>query len=315
LCYEKHAAMHTGLNSLLAASAGNWLVPPLKVVCRNTYQLAVQADAHKSNPLASSASSSVHLENAVTVVQESFSRTFNDRKELGNDMYSFSADGGGSKKSAVLYIVNLLFAAYFRLNTLRLCKNLVRPMESRNIPEQTQSYPLGQIIMYRYYVGRLYLFEDSYDQAEMQLQYCLSKCAVLDQQLRQRDTSGPSRILENNTRRILRYLIPVKIFRGKLPTLQSKWITKCPRRALNPFLLISVSILSAVLNKYGLFEFVPIVTALRQGNLRQFNTALIDFQDRFIRYVNENASLKPQFVAGHARSISYFEGSFDYMLF
>jgi hypothetical protein len=225
LCYEKHAAMHAGLNSLLAASAGNWLVPPLKVVCRNTYQLAVQADAHKSNPLASSATSSVHLENAVTVIQESFSRTFNDRKELGNDMYSFSADGGGSKKSAVLYIVNLLFAAYFRLNTLRLCKNLVRPMESRNIPEQTQSYPLGQIIMYRYYVGRLYLFEDSYDQAEMQLQYCLSKCAVLDQQLRQRggDTSGPSRILENNTRRILRYLIPVKIFRGKLPTLHSKW--------------------------------------------------------------------------------------------
>jgi hypothetical protein len=32
----------------------------------------------------------------------------------------------GSKKVGVLYIVNQLFSMYFRLNTLRLCKNLLK---------------------------------------------------------------------------------------------------------------------------------------------------------------------------------------------
>jgi hypothetical protein len=91
-------------------------------------------------------------------LQESYSKTFNDRKDLvvsisqmqlhdvwGQDNFTmlwpighylnvlygllkpnapFNEDG--SKKAGVLYIVNQLFAIYFRLNTLRLCKNLLR---------------------------------------------------------------------------------------------------------------------------------------------------------------------------------------------
>jgi len=37
---------------------------------------------------------------------------------------SFSEEG--SKKAGVLYIVNQLFSMYFQLNTLRLCKNLLK---------------------------------------------------------------------------------------------------------------------------------------------------------------------------------------------
>ena len=32
----------------------------------------------------------------------------------------------GSKKAGVLYVVNQLFSMYFKLNTLRLCKNLLK---------------------------------------------------------------------------------------------------------------------------------------------------------------------------------------------
>jgi hypothetical protein len=63
------------------------------------------------------------LQSAVTLLQESFSKTLNDRTELIVDE---PLSEEGSKKVGVLYIVNQLFSMYFRLNTLRLCKNLVR---------------------------------------------------------------------------------------------------------------------------------------------------------------------------------------------
>jgi hypothetical protein len=39
-----------------------------------------------------------------------------------------------------------------------------------------------------------------------------------------------------------------------------------------------------VLTKYKLDEFLPLVDGIRKGDLRTFNDALIQFQDRFIRY-------------------------------
>lgn len=105
----------------------------------------------------------------------------------------------------VLYIVNQLFSMYFKLNTLRLCKNLLKPVESRGIHENGT---MGEMVTYRYYVGRLNMFEDQYDLAEQNFDYALRHChhsAVA------------------NKKRILNYLVPVKLLRGRLPT------TKCER--------------------------------------------------------------------------------------
>jgi hypothetical protein len=43
------------------------------------------------------------------------------------------------------------------------------------------------------------------------------------------------------------------------------------------------SSLYAVLEKYGLIEFVAVSEAIRTGNLRKFNDALLEYQHRFIR--------------------------------
>ena len=40
---------------------------------------------------------------------------------------------------------------------------------------------------------------------------------------------------------------------------------------------------SAVLEKYGLVEFVDVSEAIRTGNLRKFNDSLLEYQHRFIR--------------------------------
>jgi hypothetical protein len=40
-----------------------------------------------------------------------------------------------------------------------------------------------------------------------------------------------------------------------------------------------------VLEKYELYEFVPLVESMRKGDLRTFNDTLVRYQDRFIWYV------------------------------
>lgn len=173
----------------------------------------------------------------MTLLQESFSRTLNDRKEL---IPGAPLSEEGSKKVGVLYIVNQLFAMYFRLNTLRLCKNLVRPVESRNLH---MSGNKGDMVTYRYFVGRLNMFEDVYELAEENLNYALEHC--------HKDAI-------RNKKKILNYLIPVKLMRGRLPSAE-------------------------LMKKYSLVEYIPLVNAIWKGDLRTFHITLQDNQDQFIR--------------------------------
>ena len=62
---------------------------------------------------------------------------------------------------------------------------------------------MGDMVTYRYYVGRLNMFEDQYETAEMNLEYALTHCHVN---------------AKANKKRILNYLLPVKLLRGRLPT-------------------------------------------------------------------------------------------------
>ena len=149
-------------------------------------------------------------------------------------------DEEGSKKAGVLTIVNTLFAIYFRLNTLRLCRNLLRPVESRKLHEKAK---MSEMVTYRYYVGRLFLFEDQYVLAEENLDFAFQHC---------------HKSSVHNKRCILRYLVPVKLYRGLLPS-------------------------SKLLSKYNLQEFVPIVDGVRTGDLRTFHDGLVKYQDLFIQ--------------------------------
>jgi len=224
-CYQFQSSLHSALNQIFASSNGNILVPAIQVVCRNSHHIAAATKDDSK------------LQHAVTLLQESFSKCLNDRTEFQPDA-AFSEDG--SKKAGVLYIVNQLFAMYFALNTLRLCKNLVRPVETRKLHQHGRA---GDLVTYRYYVGRLYMFEDQYDMAETHLEYALKHC--------HKDAL-------TNKKAILRNLVPVKLLRGRFPTL-------------------------ALLQKYQLHEFIPLVESIYNGNLRAFNDGLTKYQDLFIR--------------------------------
>ena len=236
--FEAQSQLHSAFNQMFGSSKGNWLVPAMHAVCKSTHKLAKAADTELNGGVTNAASTDqAKLQSAVTLLQESFSRTFNDRKE-----YIPDAPWGpeGSKKAGVLAIVNELFVIYFSLNTLRLCKNLVRPMEARKLHEKGT---MSELVTYKYYTGRLALFEDEYADAEARLEYAFHNC---------------HKQAVHNKRVILRYLVPVKLYRGRLPS-------------------------AALLQKYGLGEFAPLVDSMRKGDLRTFQDTLGRFQAKFIR--------------------------------
>eukprot|EP00588_Corethron_pennatum_P010538 CAMPEP_0194271132 /NCGR_PEP_ID=MMETSP0169-20130528/4999_1 /TAXON_ID=218684 /ORGANISM="Corethron pennatum, Strain L29A3" /LENGTH=456 /DNA_ID=CAMNT_0039013417 /DNA_START=101 /DNA_END=1471 /DNA_ORIENTATION=+ len=260
--FASQSGLHSSLNRHLGQSAGNWLIPCIVSCCRNTFHLALAADQDNVD------NKKENLERAVTLIQESFSRALNDRKEFKAD--TTHLDEESSKKIGVLPIVNILFSIYFRLNNLRLCKNLLRPVESQGLHERPVPAAVvdvsrlkrgrrgaaddsviksGMSATYRYYVGRLNMFEDQYDAAEGHLgsawKYCGTEAA-----------SGGA--MRRNRRRILNYLLPVKMLRGRLPTKE-------------------------FLTKYGLLEFLPLVESIRKGDLKTFNDSLNIYQEVFIR--------------------------------
>jgi len=235
--YESQSSLHSSLNNIFGSSSGNWLVPALHTACRNTHKIAVLADSDGSKKSTNGTNDHSKLQSAITLLQDSFSKCLNDRKEFKPDA---PLNEEGSKKAGVLFIVNHLFSMYFRLNTLRLCRNLVLPVEKQKLHLLEG---MGLQVTYRYYVGRLNMYEDQYDSAEMNLTFAFLHCP---------------KYARRNKQRILNYLLPVKLLRGRLPTMH-------------------------LLEKYSLSPFVPLVSSIRTGDLKTFHVALNQYQDLFIR--------------------------------
>lgn len=82
--YEAQSSLHSAINHALGSSKGNWLIPALHVVCRNTHRAAALADGEQS---AGNKNDHARLQNAVTLLQASYSKTLNDRVELRVSRY------------------------------------------------------------------------------------------------------------------------------------------------------------------------------------------------------------------------------------
>jgi hypothetical protein len=76
-CYQAQAKVHSNMNRLLSSSEGSWMIPALIVVCQNTHKTALAADKDNVNAKQQNAK----LQNAVQLLQDSYSKTFNDRTE------------------------------------------------------------------------------------------------------------------------------------------------------------------------------------------------------------------------------------------
>lgn len=198
-----------------------WLVAPLEGLAHNIRAVALAADAESRKAGRKTST----LENCGSSLQRVFASAI-----TGNNM---------RKKVAVLEIVVTLFRIYFRLNTLRLCKNLIAAVEKLSF----DIFPASSRVKYKFFVGRLSIFDDQYEAAEEALEYSLRHC---------------HRAAVHNKSRILYFLVPVKMLLGQLPT-------------------------QTALQKYHLEEYADIVEAMRTGCVSKLDTSLEAQQWHFIR--------------------------------
>jgi hypothetical protein len=145
-----------------------------------------------------------------------------------------------SKKMGCLFVIVHLFKLYFKLNNLKLCTFLIRMVPQLPPLEQ---FSKAQVIAYKYYLGRLHVFEEKYEEAEQCLAYAFAHC---------------SRSSPGNKKRILQFLIPVRLLKAQYP-------------------------LDLLLAKYGLLEFQKLILAIKRGDLESFNKNLQENQRFFIQ--------------------------------
>ena len=205
----------------------NWPLPMMYAVCLDLRRLAARADKQLE---AKGGKPGATLEKAAEHLMCCFRTCAIDRKST-EDV---------TKRWGMLNMVNQLFKIYFQVNKLHLCKPLIRAIESSPLKDR---YPKAQQVTYKYYVGRKYMFDNSFKAAEEYLSYAFEHC--------HRDSTA-------NKRSILIYLIPVKMLLGHMPS-------------------------QDLLAKYDLLQFQDIVTSVKQGNLLKLNAALEKNERFFIK--------------------------------
>ncbi|KAF1574102.1 UNVERIFIED_CONTAM: hypothetical protein FQV16_0000891, partial [Eudyptes robustus] len=147
-----------------------------------------------------------------------------------------------SKKVAILNLTNQLFRIYYRINRLPLLKPLVRAIDVSKDSELYSLFSKADKVIYNYYVGRKAIFDNNLELAEESLSYAFKNCP---------------QNCSSNKKLILLYLIPVKMFLGVVPTQQ-------------------------LLETYDLSCFKQLVDAVKDGNLKLFETSLKSQETFFI---------------------------------
>lgn len=156
--------------------------------------------------------------------------------------------------------------------------NLIdRPVESRGIHE---CGTIGEMVTYRYYVGRLNMFEDQYDLAEKNFDFALRHC---------------HKSASANKKRILNYLVPVKLLRGRLPTIKCKFHESSTFYASLRSNLIAVEFfqhLRGVLTSVGEVLIKRVLTSAKWNEDRKFDgiQRWIDEKPRLIHQVSRVSS-------------------------
>jgi hypothetical protein len=220
----------------------SWSLPAMHRLDLLLRMAAVRADATLKKSAAGGGDITTKQEEAVRVLQKkSFTICISDRAPLEV-----------SKKWGTLHVINNLFKIYFKLNKLTLCKNLIKAVDGPGFPKALngeelmgRSFPMEQLVTYRYFVGRLSLLNSQFGVAEGHLSFAFRNCPAAS---------------EKNKRLILRYLVPVRLVHE------------------------GVFASRALLTEYDLPQFVPLCHAVHRGDLRLFERQLDDYQHLFIRH-------------------------------
>ncbi|XP_063232525.1 PCI domain-containing protein 2 [Bacillus rossius redtenbacheri] len=207
----------------------NWSLPVMYTVCLDLRLLAISADAFLSSK--EHKRKKVHLEKAAECLMACFRICAADNRSAEEL----------SKRWGMLMLVNQMFKVYFHINKLHLCKPIIRAIEALPLKDH---FSVGQLVTYRYYVGRKAMFDCDYKSADTYLTFAFERC---------------HKSSWKNKRMILIYLVPVKMMRGFMPS-------------------------KRVLEKYELMQFWEVAEAVKKGNLKALAATMEKHEPFFVSY-------------------------------
>lgn len=194
-------------------------LPGLKALCRNLLVLSGRMSGGRAG------------QQALKACQEELLK-----------VYRVTIQRRGNAQGAVLAVCAMLCSIYFRLSTFSSMRSLFAAVDNNRILEAVESSKADEVC-YKFYCGRFHMFEDNFGTAERYLSEAFSRC----------DARAP-----RNKRRILTYLLPIRILQGRLPR-------------------------PGLLEKYGLGHYKGICEGVRSGDLRAFERCLVANQRLFIK--------------------------------
>lgn len=149
--------------------------------------------------------------------------------------------GRSSKKVLTLFIANNLNKIYFIIDSPLLCQNIFANMNL--LDHKFSQYPKAQQVEYRYILGRYYLIKNQIINSFTHLNWAF--------------THAP-RSEQKNILKILRYLIPVSLLAGRIPS--KRVITQYPELH---------------------HHYTPLIIHMKTGNLFAFEQHLSQNQEYF----------------------------------
>ncbi len=218
-----YKAMHSAFNNLLDFMGTNvdfpFLASALARLASDLRVVAVLADSSKVERERMSSPCLRECQNAIT---RAFTLVAKDRLPVTDPQ---------CKKRSIFSITNTLFKIYFRLNTLQLMGKLIKLVDTPSVMNHLKAFPLCDVVTYKFYVGRLSMFEDRLEEARESLRFALR-------------FTPPKQT--HNRQLILASLVPIEMCQGIMPT-------------------------AVLGSRYGLHELADLGRAVVTGNLRLFN--------------------------------------------
>lgn len=139
------------LRLFAALAPGRWAIPVLVSLLRDLRWTAKCADDAAHAVARDLRCANPHMEECARTLNRGFTVCVADR-------YPTLAQ---SKKWGTYAMVGLVFRTYFHLQSISLCKNILRALGAGDLPP-LEAFPKAHVVTFRYYVGRLALLEEDY---------------------------------------------------------------------------------------------------------------------------------------------------------
>lgn len=172
---------------------------------------------------------------------------------------------GQSRRWGVYRVASLLLRVYFALGQLNLCTNVLRALGTAELPAAAR-YPMGQLVTWRYWLGRYYFVNGEWERALGELESAFAHCLPGSEQ---------------NKSLILHMLIPLRLhLQGVLPSpilLQRHGLAGSTGVPLHPTTVPPLH--STTIPPRPSTFYVSALGAIRRGDLKAY-TRLLQIHER-----------------------------------